>query len=467
MACLLSTEDVSCLSVSFYPPIDQSNRGCSAHSPAWWKVVAGSMARPRIVIIGGGFGGLNAARELARHPFDVTVVDRRNHHTFQPLLYQVATTMLSPGQIATPLRGILRRYPNISVVLAEVTGVNLAERRVLLGGGGSLAYDYLVVAAGATHSYFGHEDWQPQAPGLKTIEDATEIRRRILLTYELAERDALASPKAQPAAGGHVEAPPTFVIVGGGPTGVELAGALIDLARRVLPGNFRAIRPEDTRVVLLEAASRVLPTYPEDLSRQAAMQLRALGVDVRVSSPVTSIQSGVVFVRDTAIPCGIALWTAGVAASPLGAMLAQPADRAGRVRVEPDLSLPGHPEVFVIGDMALLDGSDGKPLPGLAAVAVQQGKAAAVNVARRVRGAPTLPFRYHDKGTLATIGRGAAVADLGSVHLSGLAAWLIWLFVHIMLLVGFRNRLMVLAEWSWSYFTAERSARLITGGPSF
>jgi NADH:ubiquinone reductase (H+-translocating) len=424
------------------------------------------MARPRVVIVGGGFGGLNAARELARYQVDITVVDRRNHHTFQPLLYQVATTTLSPGQIATPLRGILRRYANISIVLAEVSGVDLVGHRVLLGGAGSLAYDYLVVAAGATHSYFGHDDWPPLAPGLKTIDDATEIRRRVLLTYELAERDALAALNTGSAGSGHADAPLTFVIIGGGPTGVELAGALIDLSRRVLPGNFRAIRPEEARVVVLEAAPRVLPTYPEDLSRRAETQLRALGVDVRVSSPVTSIRPGVVYVRDSAIPCAIALWTAGVAASPLGAMLAQPADRAGRVRVDPDLSLPGHPEAFIIGDMALLEGGDGKPLPGLAAVAVQQGKAAAVNIGRRMRGLPALPFRYVDKGTLATIGRRAAVADLGPVHLSGFVAWLIWLFVHILLLVGFRNRLMVLTEWAWSYFTAERSARLITEGPA-
>jgi NADH:ubiquinone reductase (H+-translocating) len=421
------------------------------------------LARPRVVIVGGGFGGLNAARELARYQVDITVVDRSNHHTFQPLLYQVATTTLSPGQIATPLRGILRRYTNVSVVLADVSAVDLAGHRVLLRGAGSLGYDYLVIAAGATHSYFGHEEWPPLAPGLKTIEDATEIRRRVLLAYERAERDALTSLDTGSPGTGHAEAPLTFVVIGGGPTGVELAGALIDLSRRVLPGNFRAIRPEETRIVLLEAAPRVLPTYPEDLSRRAATQLRALGVDVRVSSPVTSIRPGLVYVRDSAIPCAVALWTAGVAASPLGAMLARPADRAGRVRVDPDLSLPGHPEVFIIGDMALLDGRDGKPLPGLAAVAVQQGKAAAVNIARRVRGVPALPFRYVDKGTLAAIGRRAAVADLGPVHLSGLVAWLIWLFVHIMLLVGFRNRLMVLTEWAWSYFTAERSARLITG----
>ncbi len=424
------------------------------------------MARPRVVIVGGGFGGLNAARELARYQVDITVVDRRNHHTFQPLLYQVATTTLSPGQIATPLRGILRRYPNTSVVLADVTGVDLAGLRVTLGSAGSLAYDYLVVAAGATHSYFGHEEWPPLAPGLKSIEDATEIRGRVLLTYELAERRALTSLNPGSVGSGQAEAPLTFVIIGGGPTGVELAGALIDLSRRVLPGNFRAIRPEETRIVLLEAAPRVLPTYPEDLSRRATTQLRALGVDVRVSSPVTSIRPGEVYVHDSAIPCAIALWTAGVAASPLGAMLAQPADRAGRIRVDPDLSLPGHPEVFIIGDMALLDGRDGKPLPGLAAVAVQQGKAAAVNIARRIRGVPGLPFRYVDKGTLATIGRGAAVADLGPVHLSGPVAWLVWLFVHILLLVGFRNRLMVFIEWAWSYFTAERSARLITAGPT-
>jgi NADH:ubiquinone reductase (H+-translocating) len=422
------------------------------------------MARPRVLVIGGGFGGLNAARTLARHPVDVTVVDRRNHHTFQPLLYQVATTTLSPGQIATPLRGILRRYRNVSVVLAEVTGIDLAGHRVWLGGTESLGYDYLVVAGGATHSYFGHEDWAPLAPGLKTIEDATEIRRRVLMTYEIAEREALEAVAAGSGATMRNGTPLTFVIVGGGPTGVELAGALVDLARRVLAADFRAIRPEDTQVILLEAASRVLPAYPEDLSRQAEAQLRALGVDVRVASAVTSIRPGVVDVRGSAIPCAIALWTAGVAASPLGMTLGPPADRAGRIRVSPDLSLPGHPEVFVVGDMALLEGHDGKPLPGLAAVAMQQGKVAAANIARRLNGAPTRSFRYVDKGTLATIGRGAAVADLGSIHLSGLVAWLIWLFVHIMLLVGFRNRLLVLVEWAWSYFTAERSARLITGG---
>jgi NADH:ubiquinone reductase (H+-translocating) len=412
----------------------------------------------RVVVIGGGFGGLTAAQTLARSSLRVTVIDRKNHHTFQPLLYQVATTMLSPGQVASPIRGILRRYPNVEVLLADIAGIDLDARTVQLAGT-HMKYDYLIVAAGASHSYFGHPEWESLAPGLKTVEDAVEIRRRVLLALELAERQRVLSPD-QPMPWD----PPAFVVVGGGPTGVELAGALVNLTRAALRRNFRAIDPARVRVTLLEAGPRILPTFPEDLSRKAAAQLRALGVEVRSSSPVTSVEPGTVRIGETILPSTVTLWAAGVAASPLGLLLDRHADRSGRVTVNPDLTLPGHPEVYVIGDMAVVRGADGKALPGLAAVAVQEGTWAARNIARDLRGRARLPFRYIDKGTLATIGRKAAVADFGRVHLSGVLAWLAWLFVHILLLVGFRNRLMVLAEWGWSYFTQERSSRLITGG---
>ncbi len=413
------------------------------------------MANPRVVIVGAGFGGLTAAGAVARLPVSVTLIDRKNHHTFQPLLYQVATAGLSPGEIAAPIRGVLRRYQNVTVLLADVAGFDLENRRVKLSDA-EIDYDYLIVAAGATHSYFGHSDWAAVAPGLKTIEDALEIRRRVLLAFELAERQAIET-------GSH--GPLNFVIIGGGPTGVELAGTLAEVARHTLAKNFRAIDPSQARVVLVEGMARVLPAYPEDLSRSALEQLQRLGVEVRTSTRVTGVEPGRVRLGDTVLPAAVTLWAAGVAASPLGHLLG-PTDKSGRVLVEPDLSVPGHPEVFVIGDLANLAGKDGQPLPGLAPVAMQEGRAVAANIGRAVRGQARRPFHYRDKGTLATIGRAAAVANFGKFHVSGFVAWIMWLFVHILFLVGFRNRVLVLLEWSWSYLTYERSARLITGDTS-
>ena len=412
--------------------------------------------RARVVIVGAGFGGLRAAQTLARLLVHITIIDRKNYHTFQPLLYQVATTMLSPGQVASPIRAILRRHPNIDVLMGDVTGVDFPSRIVTVDGA-RVSYDYLIVAAGARHSYFGHPEWEAVAPGLKTIEDALGIRRRVLLAFERAERERLTAPD-------HLTTvtPPAFVIVGGGPTGVELAGALVDLSRRALRKDFRAIDPARAQITLLEAEARILPMFPEDLSRTAEAQLRAMGVDVRTSSPVTSVEPGRVLVGGTSVPSTVTVWAAGVAASPLGRMLDSRVDRSGRIPVNPDLTLPGHSEVYVIGDMAVLRDAAGKPLPGLAAVAVQEGVWAAQNIGRDLRGKPRIPFRYVDKGMLATIGRKAAVAEFGRIHLSGGFAWIVWLFVHILLLVGFRNRLIVLVEWAWSYFTPERSARLIT-----
>jgi NADH:ubiquinone reductase (H+-translocating) len=410
----------------------------------------------RVVIIGAGFGGLRAAQTLARYPVRITVIDRKNHHTFQPLLYQVATTMLSPGQVASPIRAILRRHANIDVLLGTVTAIDLHARIVKLDGA-QVPYDYVIVAAGACHSYFGHAEWEALAPGLKTIEDALEIRRRVLLAFEHAEQECLTAPD-------HLsESPaPAFVVVGGGPTGVELAGALVELSRRALRRNFRAIDPARATITLLEAAPRILPTFPEDLSQKAEEQLRAMGVDVRTSCPVTAVEPGGVRVGETVFPSSVTLWAAGVAASPLGRILDSHVDRSGRVPVNADLTLPGHPEVYVIGDLSVARDPAGDPLPGLAAVAVQEGAWAARNIGRDLAGRPRIPFQYVDKGLLATIGRKAAVAEFGRIHLSGGIAWIAWLFVHILLLVGFRNRAMVLAEWTWSYFTPERSARLIT-----
>jgi NADH dehydrogenase len=414
--------------------------------------MARTATRPRVVIIGGGFAGLSCAVALAREPVSITLVDRRNHHTFQPLLYQVATAGLSPGEIAAPIRGILHRAKNVEVVLGEVSGFDLERRRVLLLEQ-ELGYDYLVVAAGATHSYFGHDDWAPLAPGLKTIEDALEIRRRVFLAFELAERQALTAGRQEPL---------NFVVVGGGPTGVELAGTLAEITRRTLAREFRAIDPAHTRIVLVEGAARVLPGYPEDLSRSAEEQLRGLGVEVRTSSLVTQVEPGRVRIGNTVLPATVTLWGAGVAASPLGRMLGG-TDKVGRVQVERDLSLPGRPEVFVAGDLAAVAGVDGKTLPGVAPVAMQEGRAVARSIARELKHLPRQPFRYRDKGTLATIGRAAAVADFGRIHISGFVAWVVWLFVHILYLVGFRNRLLVLIEWAWAYLTYQRSARLITG----
>ena len=410
-------------------------------------------ARPRIVVIGGGFGGLKAARQLRNADVSVTLIDRKNHHTFQPLLYQVATAGLSPGEIAAPIRWILHSQKNVEVLLGEVTGFDL-ERKIVKLADDEIPYDYLIVAAGASHAYFGHDEWEPLAPGLKTIEDATEIRRRVLLAFELAERDA---------ARGVPTGELNFVVVGAGPTGVELAGTLAEIARHVLANEFRTIDPKHTRVLLVEGGPRVLASYPESLSHSAERQLAKLGVEVRNSTLVTGIEPGRVRFGDTWVPAAVTLWAAGVAASPLGKLLEAPTDRAGRVHVQPDLSIPGHAEVFVIGDLASMLDAKGKLLPGVAPVAMQQGVAASKNVLRLVRGQETEPFHYFDKGSLATIGRAAAVADFGKLQLSGFFAWMAWLFIHILFLIGFRNRLTVMIQWAWSYITYERGARLITG----
>jgi len=407
----------------------------------------------RVTIVGAGFGGLLAARTLSRYPVQITLVDRKNFHTFQPLLYQVATAGLSPGEIAAPVRWILRDRRNVEVLMSEVRDFDLSRRVVKLEDG-EIAYDYLIVAAGASHAYFGHDEWEPFAPGLKTIEDALEIRRRVLLAFELAERQA-ASGKGQTQL--------NFVVVGGGPTGVELAGTLAEISRQVLANEFRTIDPKRTRIVLLEGGPCILPAYPEDLSRSAEEQLRHLGVEVQTSALVTRVAPGAVQIGETRLPAAVTLWAAGVAASPLGKKLGAPVDRAGRVLVNPDLSLPGHPEVFVVGDLAALKDESGKWLPGVAPVAMQEGKATAHNIGSELRGEPRKNFHYVNKGNLATIGRAAAVAEFGKIHISGFLAWLSWLFIHIFFLIGFRNRLIVLIQWAWSYLTYERGARLITG----
>ena len=413
----------------------------------------GQTNNPRVVIVGAGFGGLVAARALARYPVRITLIDRQNFHTFQPLLYQVATAGLSPGEIAAPIRWILRTYRNVEVLMAEVQDFDLARKTVKLPDG-EIPYDYLIVASGASHAYFGHDEWEPFAPGLKTIEDALEIRRRVLLAFELAERQANAEHE-------HVQL--NFVVVGGGPTGVELAGTLAEIARRALTNEFRTIDPRKTRIVLLEGGPRILPAYPDDLSRSAEEQLKRLGVEVHTSAMVTNVTPGAVHMGETQLPAAVILWAAGVAASPLGKKLGASVDRAGRVAVNPDLSLPGHPEVFVIGDLATLKDENGKPLPGIAPVAMQEGKATAHNIGAEMQGEPRKNFRYFNKGNLATIGRAAAVAEFGKIHISGFLAWLAWLFIHIFFLIGFRNRIIVMVQWAWAYFTHERGARLITG----
>jgi NADH:ubiquinone reductase (H+-translocating) len=408
---------------------------------------------PQVVIIGAGFGGLNAALKLARSPVRITLIDRKNHHTFQPLLYQVATAGLSPGEIAAPIRWIVRGRHNIEVLLEEVHDFDL-ERHVVKLVDGELHFEYLIVAAGASHAYFGHDEWEPLAPGLKTIEDALEIRRRVLLAFELAEREA---------ARGAGQVQLNFVIVGGGPTGVELAGTLSEITRRALADEFNSIDPKRTRIILLEGGPRILPAYPEDLSRRAEEQLRGLEVEVHTSTMVTGVEPAAVRMGATSLPAAVILWAAGVAASPLGKKLGAPLDRAGRVLVNPDLSIPGHPEIFVIGDLAALKDETGQMVPGVAPAAIQQGKATARNIAHDLQGKPRQNFHYVNKGSLATIGRAAAIAQFGKIHISGFVAWLSWLFVHIFFLIGFRNRIIVLIQWAWSYFTYERGARLITG----
>ena len=418
-------------------------------------------AAPRVVIVGAGFGGLNAARSLAAAPVQITVIDRKNHHTFQPLLYQVATAGLSPGEIAAPIRSILSRHKNVRVLMSEVTGFDL-ERRLVETAELQIAYDYLIVAAGSRHAYFGHDDWELLAPGLKTIEDALEIRRRVLLAFELAERQAAA---------GEAREPLNFVVVGAGPTGVELAGTLAEISRHALAHEFRSIDPQRSHILLLEGGPRVLPAYAEDLSRSAQEQLQHLGVEVRTSAVVTKVEPGAIHIGQTHLQATVVLWAAGVAASSLGKKLGGPLDRAGRVLVQPDLSLPGHAEVFVVGDLAALKDDQGKMLPGVAPVAIQQGRFVARLIRREIESLPGIrpsraPFHYWDKGSLATIGRAAAVAEFGKIHVSGFMAWLAWLFVHILFLIGFRNRLIVFIQWAWSYVTYERGARLITGSTS-
>jgi len=414
-------------------------------------------SRRRVVIIGGGFGGLNAARALSSADVNVVVLDRKNHHVFQPLLYQVAAAALSPGDIASPIRWILRRQRNAQVWLADVTRIDV-ERRVvhLADGPHEVAYDALIVAAGVTHSYFGHDNWQPHAPGLKTLEDALAIRARVLTAFELAEREPNAAAQRRLL---------TFVVVGGGPTGVELAGSLAEISRHALVNDFRSIDPEAARIILVEGGPEVLQTYPAPLPTFARRALEKLGVAVWTGSAVTRIDAGHVHVGSEVIEAGTILWAAGVMASSLGASLGVPLDRAGRVIVNQDLTVPGHPEVSVIGDLATFRTEDGQTLPGVAQVAMQQGVHAARNAVAIFDGHPRTPFRYRFYGNMATIGRHSAIGDLGWIKLKGYPAWLAWLFIHLMQLIGFRNRFSVLLQWAVSYLTYQRAVRLITDPP--
>ena len=409
---------------------------------------------PEVVIIGGGFAGLDAARALRHAPVNVTLIDRRNHHVFQPLLYQVATAGLSPGDIASPIRWILRKQGNVRVLLGEVQSIDAAARRLALDHGDALAYDYLIVGAGVTHSYFGHEDWAEHAAGLKTLDDALVLRRRVLLAFELAERERDAERQRHYL---------TFVIIGGGPTGVELAGALGEIARHTLRDEYDNMDPRSARIVLIEAGATILPSFPESLRDSARNALKRLGVEVLENTKVTGVEHDAVHMGDRRIVAHTILWAAGVAAEPLVWSLGVDLDRAGRVIVERDLSVPGHPEIFVAGDLAHFSYQTGIPLPGVAQVAKQQGRRAAKNVLCRLEGRPTVQFNYRDPGSMATIGRASAIADFGFARVSGLLGWLMWLFVHIMFLVGFRNRLSVLLNWAASYTTHQRSVRLITG----
>ena len=406
-----------------------------------------------IVILGCGFGGLFAAREFDGAPVRVTVIDRANHHLFQPLLYQVATAGLSAPAIAAPIRQILEHQENATILMADVKSIAPERKVVVLEEGEEVEYDFLIVATGATHSYFGHPDWERDAPGLKTLEDAFEIRRRILLAYERAERETDAAKRASSL---------TFVVIGAGATGVEMAGTLAEIARHTLRGEFRRFDSRQARVILVEGSDRVLSTYPPDLSLKAQKQLERLGVIVRMNSRVTGIDAEGVMIGDERISARTVVWAAGVAASPLGKSLGVEVDRAGRVPVGPELSLAHHPEVFVIGDLAAAT-SDGQPVPGISPAAKQMGRYAAKCILNRLRGKATAPFRYIDYGQLATIGRNAAVAIIGRLHFSGYPAWLVWLFAHIYFLIGFRNRLVVLIDWAVAYWSFERNARIVVG----
>jgi NADH dehydrogenase len=408
---------------------------------------------PRVIIVGAGFGGLTAAKALAGKPFDITVIDQHNYHLFQPLLYQVATAGLSPAEIASPIRGILSRDQNVNVMLGKVSGVDTAQREVLAEGR-RIPYDTLILATGAQHAYFGHDDWAAHAPGLKTIDDATYIRRRILLAFEKAETEAGAAERARLL---------NFVVIGGGPTGVEMAGAIAELANRALAADFRSIDPRAARIILVEAAPRLLTPFDPSLSEAAKKSLEQLGVEVRLGAAVTALDAEGVSIGAERIEARTVIWGAGVMASPAGAWLGAETDRAGRVKVLGDLSVPGHPDIFVIGDTALLNGADGNALPGVAPVAKQQGQYVADLLIARQTGQTVKPFRYRDFGSLATIGRSRAVVQMGRLKIKGFVAWLLWSVAHIYFLIGFRNRLIVATNWLWNYVTFQRGTRLITG----
>jgi len=412
----------------------------------------GGAPPPHVVVIGGGFAGLTAVRELKRAPVRVTIVDRRNYHLFQPMLYQVATAGLNPADITAPIRSVVRRQRNAEVVLGEVAAIDVDARHIELADGTRLAYDYLLVCTGARHSYFGHDEWEVLAPGLKGLEDALEIRRRVLRAFERAEREP--DPVKR-------QALLTFVIVGGGPTGVEMAGAVGEIRSYALRRDFRHIDPREATVMLLEGTQRVLPSYPPPLSEEAKRELRRLGVVVRTETFVTNVRPGVVEAAGWTIPTHTVIWAAGNMASPLLKALHTPLDRQGRAIVGRDCTIPGHPEVFVLGDAALFE-QDGKPVPAVSPAAIQMGRYAAKTIRGELAGKPREPFSYWDKGQLAVIGRGQAVADIGRFHFGGLIAWLLWIFIHIFFLIGFRNRLIVMFEWAWAYFTYQRGARLIT-----
>jgi NADH dehydrogenase len=411
---------------------------------------------PSVVIIGGGFGGLAATKVLRHEPVRVTLLDRHNYHLFQPLLYQVATATLSPGDIASPIRWIFRHARNVRVLLADAERIDTRAREVRLNDGASVRYDFLIVATGSSHSYFGHDDWARSAPGLKTLEDAIHIRRRILLAFERAEQET--DPVRR-------EALLTFVLIGGGPTGVELAGTLAEIARQTLRDEFRSIDTRQARIILVEAGETILPAFPQKLRDAAHSSLARLGVEVLERTRVTDVDEHGVMLGSRRLAAGTVLWAAGVTASPLVQSLDVPMDRAGRAVVEPDLSIPGHPEVFVVGDAASFLHQDGSPLPGVAQVAIQQATHAARMIARRQRGLPTAPFVFRDKGSMAIVGRRSGLTDLGWIAFSGTLGWLAWLFLHIFMLIGFRNRLVVLLQWGVAYFTYQRSVRLITNQP--